>query len=365
MSHFTVIVVGENVAEQLQPFHEFECTGIDDQYVVNVDRTEEFRAAYETATTTRLRAPDGMLHGPWDNCFYRDPTPEEKITIGIGGSGCGGGISWSSRDWGDGQGYRAKVRFVPEGHVECEVMQREIRTFAEYAEYGTDHKPITGEPNTSGPHKYGWTRVDDRGEIIEIVRRTNPNAEWDWWVVGGRWTGFFTVRPAMPFSDSEWANFMRHSKGNKADSCRWGDVDVAAMEAAAREAASLDFAKWEPCFTTHGRPETWESVSGRIGDIEEARRVYHGQPALKAYREIEKWDDPMGMGFDRDAYVARKTRACVVPFAILKDGVWHEKGDMGWWACVSNERPDWTEFARGILDGLDPNVTVTLVDCHI
>ncbi len=27
MSHFTVLVVGDNVEEQLAPFHEFECTG--------------------------------------------------------------------------------------------------------------------------------------------------------------------------------------------------------------------------------------------------------------------------------------------------------------------------------------------------
>ena len=28
MSHFTVMVIGPDIADQLQPFHEFECTGI-------------------------------------------------------------------------------------------------------------------------------------------------------------------------------------------------------------------------------------------------------------------------------------------------------------------------------------------------
>jgi hypothetical protein len=32
MSHFTVMVIGNDVDEQLAPFHEFECTGQDDQY---------------------------------------------------------------------------------------------------------------------------------------------------------------------------------------------------------------------------------------------------------------------------------------------------------------------------------------------
>jgi hypothetical protein len=33
MSHFTVMVTGPDIADQLQPFHKFECTGIKDQYV--------------------------------------------------------------------------------------------------------------------------------------------------------------------------------------------------------------------------------------------------------------------------------------------------------------------------------------------
>lgn len=41
MSHFCLLVVGENVAEQLRPFHEFECTGIDDEFVVDVDQTAD------------------------------------------------------------------------------------------------------------------------------------------------------------------------------------------------------------------------------------------------------------------------------------------------------------------------------------
>lgn len=44
MSHFTVLVIGENPEEQLAPYHEFECTGINDQYVQDIDVTEEVRA---------------------------------------------------------------------------------------------------------------------------------------------------------------------------------------------------------------------------------------------------------------------------------------------------------------------------------
>lgn len=41
MSHFTVMVIGENPEEQLAPFHEYECTGRDDEFVIDVDCTNE------------------------------------------------------------------------------------------------------------------------------------------------------------------------------------------------------------------------------------------------------------------------------------------------------------------------------------
>ena len=77
MSHFSVLVIGGNIKKQLQPYHEFECTGTDDQYVVDVDKTDEARETYERDTTKRLKAPDGSLHNPWDDRFYRAPTPKE------------------------------------------------------------------------------------------------------------------------------------------------------------------------------------------------------------------------------------------------------------------------------------------------
>lgn len=54
-----------------------------------------------------------------------------------------------------------------------------------------------------------------------------------------------------------------------------------------------------------------------------------------------------------------------VPFAILTpDGHWHERGKMGWWACVSEEKPDWDKQAKAILAQY-PNCIAILCDLHI
>lgn len=57
-----------------------------------------------------------------------------------------------------------------------------------------------------------------------------------------------------------------------------------------------------------------------------------------------------------------------IPFAFVTPiGMWKERGEMGWWAMVSNEKDedDWkTEFKR-MLNNIGDDACVTLVDCHI
>lgn len=58
------------------------------------------------------------------------------------------------------------------------------------------------------------------------------------------------------------------------------------------------------------------------------------------------------------------------PFAfVTPNGEWHERGKMGWWACVSDEKAkgDWETEFRDTISELKNNkdIMVTLVDCHI
>lgn len=56
------------------------------------------------------------------------------------------------------------------------------------------------------------------------------------------------------------------------------------------------------------------------------------------------------------------------PFAfIMPNGIWHEKGEMGWFAMVSNrkEQDNWEEEFKKAIERLGDDVLVTLVDCHI
>ena len=74
MSHFAILVIGEDVEKQLQPYHEYECTGTKDEYVIWVDEHEEYLAEYENETVTRLVSESGGIFSPYDDKFHREQT---------------------------------------------------------------------------------------------------------------------------------------------------------------------------------------------------------------------------------------------------------------------------------------------------
>jgi len=378
MSHFSCLVIGPDPEAQLAPFHEFECTGTDNEYVKDVDKTDELRADYETHTVSMCRhVKTGELISRYDDQFYRDPTAEEKKHVGIG-SGCGGGLVWSSRDWGDGRGYRAKVHDVPAGWVEVQVPIKETQTLAEFAEYQYGHKVLRPGEARGEHHKYGFAEVDANGELVRCIDRTNPDRQWDWWVVGGRWCGFFPLKEGADGVAREGAGAAHGLKAEPrtADQLRKGDVDFdrARDEAAAK--GTERFTRWENCLGGAERPSAWSEFHTRAEDEtdeytwDQAREAYRSQPAIDRWNRLP--DSGLGcpvaaFGFDQASYVQRCRDGAIVPFAIVKDGKWHEKGSMGWFGCVSDERPeaDWGAEARRLYDDLPDDTLLTLVDCHI
>lgn len=56
-----------------------------------------------------------------------------------------------------------------------------------------------------------------------------------------------------------------------------------------------------------------------------------------------------------------------LPFCLVIDGVWYEKGEMGWWGIVSNEKGDseWDGEATELLSKIPEDATVYNVDFHI
>ena len=375
MSHFAVLVIGPNYNEQLAPYHEFECTGQVDQWVQSIDETEEARASYESETDSIIILPDGTRVAANDPQFYRDPTAEEQEKMGpFGGTGWGKGISYTSRDWGDGKGYRTKVYDATlGGGTLTEVPVKETKTFSEFCQEYYE-RPVVAfgeEPDLEETHKWGWLELGAEGEVVKVVDRTNPNRKWDWYIPGGRWTGYFPLKPGATGEVGKPGLMTEAAEPGTADQCLWGDVDLGKARGEAAERARETFAGWAECLLDNPKPRPWgEVLASMPEDIDKAREVYNEQKAIASWKEKNpySWGCPVeDLGFDEEGYVAKKRSQALVPFSIVKDGKWHQKGRMGWWGMTSDEMPEgeWETQVAALFDDLPPDTPVTMVDCHI
>ncbi len=156
----------------------------------------------------------------------------------------------------------------------------------------------------------------------------NPNAKWDWYVVGGR-----------------CRDMLRLKDGSMCDSAKASDID----------------------FRLHLDPEIaadnrrfWEIIVEGQEPVDKAEKDKY-----RSMYNAEYWKRRFG---DVENYI--KARASFGTYAVLTaDGEWHEPGEMGWWAMTSATPEQEGEFAGAyherFIKPLKDNDVVTIVDCHI
>lgn len=219
---------------------------------------------------------------------------------------------------------------------------------------------------------WGYTNRAKEGEEPKFGHFENVNAKWDWWSIGGRWSGFLKTKgePALGSTGLMGMHYSRED--GSTDFAQVCDIDWdAMMDEAGREAAErYDLVR--PVMDASEPYVAFDVFRDQHENIDAARKAYWDQPVIEAVRANEEARVAAGWGMDlasflvsRDEYVERARRSAIVPFAILDDEGWHERGEMGWWAIVNNEDENWEEVASERLLNLNPYHYVTVVDCHI
>jgi hypothetical protein len=207
----------------------------------------------------------------------------------------------------------------------------------------------------------------------------NPQAKWDWWVVGGRWGGYFAYRsehaksvimPERRFSSPEFKPL--HCDGGPKFAL---DFDV--MRAEKMDQARKTYAEWEALVA--GTPEAlpWsvfaENISENGYTVERAREEYRSQPRIKALEGTDfRWydDDPVTtFQVPEERYVEHARAQAVPGWGILTlDGRWIEQGSMGWWGmndATESSKIGYWEASNAYLESLDDDTYLVCVDCHI
>jgi len=306
MSHFVVLVIGDNVDLQLAPFN--ADPKVNDPHVKLVfhDQTDELRKKYDEGSVEIVKRPDGS----W--VFAHDATED----------------------------------IAPVSAKFSELYP----TFEEFCKkwHGT-------EPNEQGRYGYYY----------------NPKAKWDWYTIGGRWLGYFKALPGATGKLGSPGVFGNKAKPGTYDQLRRGDIDFDGMRADAAAEASKLYDAYEAAVAGLEVPKRWAEFRTAYENIDDARKAYNETPyiaALRAANLLPWFEDPVEVyGIGREKFVERASSGSFVPYAVLKDGEWYSKGDMGWFGMSSdNVDPDtWNERVWEFLRNLPEDTLITAVDCHI
>lgn len=373
MSHASCLVVTDfepdenTLAPILQPWHEFECTGIDDQYVQEIDVTEETRKDYATHTKMMVRLTSGEMVYAYSDRFFRDPTPEEAKRIGpIAGTGFAGGVSFTSKDWGDGRGYRTKTHYIPEGAEEIQVPVADLESFADWACGWCGYKqlPTSDTTDLSKAHKYGFVQVDHKGRVTRIIRRTNPNKKWDWWQIGGRFSGLLrtTARHAEPCNTAMRADLDLFAMKAARSAERVGWVRKCCARAK-RSQNEMSLALW----VANGAHEAWLALpEPKPRGVE-----YHDWLAARGPNEALLADfsranfslPELAPGETLSNWLANPP--ALETWAMVLNGEWHEGARLLMFGARDGDRADWPQRFAELFDQIRSDQWLTVIDYHI
>lgn len=284
MSHFTVLVIGQNVEEQLQPYHEYECTGIEDEYVVFVPAWETKKELQEKFEETK-----------------------------------------------------------------------EMYKYETFNQFMTEHYGYHQENGVWGS-------------------KTNPNAEWDWYQIGGRWSGFLKTKEGKEGALGCPSFINNDSIKGGADIISKGDVDWEGMREDGGKVAETRYdIVWEGIKDT---PEglTWEQCREKVQE-NKCHELYNNQPRVKKFKEVCHTHKDLFNLFScvedyqqsKVDYIEEKKNSSITTYSVIKDGVWFSKGEMGWNGGTKDKtvEDDWNKKYWEIIQSTPDNELLTMVDCHI
>lgn len=227
-----------------------------------------------------------------------------------------------------------------------------------------------------------WKKGEDG--VLHDYSTYNPKSKWDWYSVGGRWTGYFKLKDGCNGELGVSGVSGNKPRPNHADEILKGDIDIEVMKIEAHAKATEEYEKVLNAFggVIPKDDFSWGSLfDGTNNDIpaDVRREKYSNQPSQLKIAEVRQngsneVKELLGWGFELDdyqctkeEYANRASNDVITPFAFVKDGVWHEKGKMGWFACVSDEKEatEWASEFITMFESLPDDTLITVYDCHI
>ena len=262
--------------------------------------------------------------------------------------------------------------------VTGEVSEEKKQSMIEYyKEKGTEYPTFDELYAEKGEdwNSNSWVKRDDKWVEVSTY---NPKSKWDWYQLGGRWNGFLKLKEGTTGTNGEksWAS-IDGDKVGYCDETIKKNIDVEGMRDEAGKDAGERYDKVMSFIKDTPVPTKWSDLVERVKNdeitIDVAKSLYHDQPRLKALKTVEAikelgyFVDVEDFEMSREEYVQRGRNEALSTYAIVKDGEWFQKGEMGWWGMSNDEmtQEEWDEKLTEMFDELPDDTTISIIDCHI
>jgi hypothetical protein len=320
------------LTEMMAPYDE---NTEDRRFLEFEDEEDEERKKYETESAEKVRTPDGELLWPWDERF-RVPG-----ALGTGSS----------------------THKIPSDCQDVSVPFKEL--YPTFEAFAADYCGYKARDKDKG--RFGYWR--------------NPNKTWDWYQIGGRWTGHFPLKTTAPCQLGKRGVFGDAPESGHGDVVHVGDIDMDAVATKTREATREFFDKYIEILAGKDDGDFFGPRHTAMGiglcrvergpyTAKDNERVVPWLGKVKDDDDRKTWSDVWRV-LDFDTFFA-EYEAHFNPlgtYAALDDDGWHAPGAMGWWGMSSDNAEDRIAFDRAFVSKFiktaQPDDLLVCVDYHI
>lgn len=315
--HYATLIISDDpnfdtIANLLDPYQE----EAKPEYMKFFDRTEEFHEKWQNAIIEKIVTPKGMTYYIWDERF-KTKMGELKL---------------------------------PKDHYLKKFKATEL--FSTLDEYMSELFPYIYRDHEK--QKYGqWI---------------NPNSKWDYWNIGGRFTGFLTghnpkenpenyedcdLCEGTGFRNDDIANKIRHDhKENfNCNACDGSGLKLKHSSQIASKGNQIQVKDFDIDKLTQDNIQKYSEIWNQTIDLDpRTRSLQYGIEKVITKDEF----------LDR-AKILNKINAFIL------NNQWHQRYHSKWWLDQKKEinKKEWDQKFYKLIKELDPQKWLTIVDCHI
>lgn len=198
----------------------------------------------------------------------------------------------------------------------------------ELKDWQQDYINATTDEELYNLERYEEEEFDENGNQLS---RYNPLSKWDWYVIGGRWSGELNI-------DGNWQNFGKIK-----------DIKFEQMPENKQKIYDDSILYWE-LFVEEREPVNDEEKEYKENEFCPFKKEYY----LNRYKTKEYYAEMCSTWFTH---------------ALLYNGKWYEVGEMGWFGCddaTQDSEQAYIQKFNEILNNTDNQEKYfVVVDCHI